>query len=147
MSELRKRGRSSKYTIAKADEICARLSDGEPLRQICRDEDMPAWRTVYLWIEARAEFAARIAHARVLGQDAIFEDALNIADTPMIGTREEVSESGKKITTEDMLGHRKLQIETRLKLLAKWNPKKYGEKTAIEHSGSIGLESLVAGDE
>ena len=33
----------------------------------------------------------------------------------------------------DMLGHRKLQIETRLKLLAKFNPKKYGDK--VVHSG------------
>ena len=31
----------------------------------------------------------------------------------------------------DMLGHRKLRIETRLKLLAKWSPKKYGEKMAV----------------
>ena len=30
-----------------------------------------------------------------------------------------------------MLGHRKLQIETRLKLLAKWNPKKYGDRTTL----------------
>jgi hypothetical protein len=30
-----------------------------------------------------------------------------------------------------MLGHRKLRIETRLKLLAKWNPKKYGDKVQV----------------
>jgi hypothetical protein len=30
-----------------------------------------------------------------------------------------------------MLGHRKLQIETRLKLLAKWNPKKYGDRVQL----------------
>ena len=30
-----------------------------------------------------------------------------------------------------MLGHRKLQIETRLKLLAKWNPKKYGDRVTM----------------
>jgi hypothetical protein len=30
-----------------------------------------------------------------------------------------------------MLGHRKMQIETRLKLLACWNPKKYGNKVAL----------------
>ena len=38
-----------------------------------------------------------------------------------------------EVKKEDMLGHRKLQIETRLKLLAKWNPKKYGDK--VTHSG------------
>jgi hypothetical protein len=30
-----------------------------------------------------------------------------------------------------MLGHRKLQIETRLKLLACWDPKKYGNRTTL----------------
>ena len=35
------------------------------------------------------------------------------------------------VTEEDMLGHRKLQIETRLKLLACWNPSKYGNKVAV----------------
>ena len=36
----------------------------------------------------------------------------------------------------------KLRIHTRLQLLAKWNPKKYGEKLALEHSGKVatGLE-------
>jgi hypothetical protein len=35
-----------------------------------------------------------------------------------------------------MIEHRKLRIETRLKLLAKWNPKKYGDKLA--HTGASG---------
>jgi hypothetical protein len=30
-----------------------------------------------------------------------------------------------------MIEHRKLRIETRLKLLAKWNPKKYGDRLDI----------------
>lgn len=29
----------------------------------------------------------------------------------------------------------KLRIETRLKLLAKWNPKKWGEKVDLNHGG------------
>ena len=32
-----------------------------------------------------------------------------------------------------MLGHRKLRIDTRLKLLAKWNPKKWGDRMALDH--------------
>ena len=35
-----------------------------------------------------------------------------------------------------MIEHRKLRIDTRLKLLAKWNPKKYGDKLA--HTGPEG---------
>lgn len=96
---------------------------------------MPTWSTVYAWIASRPEFAARIERAREVGADAIAQEALEIADTPREGFRVEESEAGTKRIREDMLGHRKLQVETRLKLLAKWHPKKYGEK--LEMSASV----------
>lgn len=122
----------STYRPEIAAEICTRLAEGEPLRQICRDPHMPAWRTVYDWIEADNDFAARIARARQLGFDAIAEEALEIANTPVVG--EETEDDGEKVKIKrgDMLGHRKLQVETRMKLLAKWCPQKYGEKTAVD---------------
>jgi hypothetical protein len=99
---------------------------------------MPAWRTVYDWIEGDPDFAARFARARDIGFDAIAHEALEIADTPQIGHRTEESGDSVKTVTEDMLGHRKLQIETRLKLLAKWSPKKYGDKQSVELTGANG---------
>ena len=131
-------GRPSTYDPNVARQICEQLSEGIPLRQICRQEGFPAWRTVYDWMRKDQALATAIAHARDLGYDAIAEDCLNIADTPFLG--EEVSESEdekgvKRVTIKkvDMLGHRRLQVETRLKLLAKFNPKKYGDK--VELSG------------
>ena len=77
-----------------------------------------------------------IAHARDLGYDAIAEDCLMIADNMVMG--EEVTESRDdkgKVTistkTVDLLGHRRFQVDTRLKLLAKFNPKKYGDKVQV----------------
>jgi hypothetical protein len=132
--------KESTYTPELAAEICARLSEGEPLRVICRDSRMPAWRTVYDWIRVNPELAARIARARELGYDAIAEEALEIADTPKTGQRTEETEDGIKIVREDMLGHRKLQVDTRLKLLAKWSPKKYGDKIDVTtNSESLNL--------
>jgi hypothetical protein len=55
----------STYTDAIAQEICDRLSNGEPLRQICRDEHMPAWQTFYDWVRNDADLAKRIARARL----------------------------------------------------------------------------------
>ena len=126
--------------------ICERLSDGEPLAAICRDPDLPGLRTVYDWMEADPEVAALIARARDEGEEAIAAECMTIADTPVAGERRKVTKDGVEVTTEDMLGHRKLQIWTRLQLLAKWNPKKWGDRQQIEHSGKIALESLVAGD-
>lgn len=124
-------GRPSSYTEEIAEEICSRLEEGEPLRAICRDDHMPARRTVDDWRVAMPAFAARIARARSIGFDAIAEEALQIADTPMEGVEITTDERGTSEKRGDMLGHRKLQVETRLKLLAKWDPKRYGDKLAI----------------
>jgi len=139
----KKTGRPSKYTPELAAEICERLSNGEPLRQICRDDHMPAWTSVYSWMAADADLSERIAHAREQGFEALAEEALLIADTPMLGQKQVMSDQGTSTTLEDMLGHRKLQIETRLKLLAKWNPKKYGDKLALAGDAENPLKAQV----
>jgi hypothetical protein len=126
-------GRPATYDKAIAKQMCEQLSEGIPLREICRQEGYPAWRTVYDWMGKDPDLAAAIARARDMGWDAMFEDCLRIADTPAMG--EIVTDDGEKVTVkrEDMLGHRKLQIETRLRMLAKFNPKKFGDK--VVHSG------------
>lgn len=133
-----KAGRPSKFTHELAAEICERLSDGEPLAQICRDEHMPCVRTVDFWREKDAEFFSAIARARARGFDAIAADTLRIADTPEEGVETIETEEGTTVKRGDMLGHRKLQIDTRLKLLAKWDPKRYGDKITQEHTGPDG---------
>jgi hypothetical protein len=136
----KKIGRPSKYTPELAREICERLSDGEPLRQICRDDHMPAWQKIYEWMAKDQNLSGAIAHARDQGYDAIAEDLLDIADTPIMGETETSSANGLTITRQDMLGHRKLRIETRLKLLAKWNPKKYGDRQILAGDKDSPLE-------
>ena len=46
----KKTGRPSKYTPEIAQQMCEMLSEGVPLREICRMEGFPAWRTVYDWM-------------------------------------------------------------------------------------------------
>ena len=128
-----KRGRPSKYTPEIANEIVERLSNGEPLAQICRDERMPGYRTVYDWADVRPDFSANIARARLDGFDAIAADCLMIANTPIKGIETTTKDDGRVETkVSDMLGHRKLQIDTRLKLLAKWDPKRFGERLELD---------------
>lgn len=110
--------RHTKKTPAIVDEIMEGIADGVPLREICRRDGMPNWRTVYDWLEADEEMAARFARAREIGFDAIAEDILSNVDN-VKAISEHIQRS-------------KLQVETRLKLLAKWSPKKYGEKQQVE---------------
>jgi len=127
----KKTGRPSSFTQAVADEIVERVSHGEPLAQVLRSPGMPGLTTWYDWCKARPDLSERIARAREAGYDMIAVEALRIADTPVEGVRRKESEDGVEVTREDMLGHRRLQVETRLKLLAKWDPKRYGDKVAI----------------
>jgi hypothetical protein len=68
---------------------------------------------------------------------------LQIADTIEFGQKQVMTDEGTATTVEDMLGHRKLRIETRLKLLAKFHPTKYGDKLGlhgVEGAASIKTE-------
>lgn len=156
-------GRPTKRTPALVEKILERIGDGTPLMAICREEGMPALRTVYDWIEDDSDLSARFAHARKAGYDMIAYDALRIADTPLEGVMEKYEQvaidnpddpDGEAITefriterrVEDMLGHRKLQVESRLKLLAKWDSGRYGERLAVDHDavGNLAEELKAA---
>lgn len=123
----------SKRSPKLEQEILDRLSRGEPLAQICRDEGMPTsngWRD---WCSADEALGIAYARAREDGFDQIATQALVIADEQHEGETVTVKADGTVETRrEDMLGHRRLQIETRLKLLAKWDPKRYGDKVQVE---------------
>jgi len=113
------------YTPEKAAKIIEQLSDGIPLRVICRQEGMPAWRTVYDWMAKDEELSAHIARARDLGYDAIAEECIDIADDVSGDYQED--EKGRMAYNAEHVQRSKLRIETRLKLLAKWS-KKYSER-------------------
>lgn len=131
----RARGRPSKFSTEIADEIVNRIATGEPLRQICRDEHMPQWRTVYEWQKANKEFYARIADARELGEEAIAQECFEIADNATNDWMEKQGKDGAELyqLNGEHIQRSKLRIETRLKLLAKWNPRKWGEKVDLNH--------------
>jgi hypothetical protein len=125
-------GRRSTFDQAIADEICDRLSVGETLVSICEGARMPARQTVSDWCQAHTDFAGQFARARDRGFDAIAAECLQIADETEEGIETTEKPDGSVETKRgDMLGHRKLRIETRLKLLAKWDPKRYGDKLGI----------------
>ena len=126
------------------DELVAWISEGKTLREFCRQEGMPHFWTIYDWEKKDADFAQRIAHAREVGEDIIAQEALHIADTPLLGVIRTTKPDGKvEVREEDMLGHRKLQIETRLKLLSKWNPRKWGDSVNLKHTGADGKGPVI----
>ncbi len=124
-------GRQSTFNPELADEICLRIANGEPLRQICRDDHMPAWTTVYNWIKADASFAERIARARDIGHDAIAENAMEIADEPPPSGPDGRTDAG-------YVSWQKNRVWTRLQLLSKWSPR-YRDKIDQNINGNMSM--------
>lgn len=139
------------FTEERLDAICEALCAGVPLAEVCRRPGMPCRDSVYSWEQDPVigkRVRERIERARDFGYDAIAADALRIADTPQEGVSDHLKqveiddpdgEGGKRTElqvverrVEDMTGHRKLQVWTRLQLLAKWSPR-YRENVNLNH--------------
>lgn len=104
------------------------IAEGGTLRAFCRQKGMPRWKTVYRWMADDPEVETHIARARDLGHEHIAEECMAIADESSRDTIE--TENGPKVNVE-WVQRSKLRIDTRLKLLACWNPKRYGNKVAL----------------
>lgn len=119
------------------DELAIWISEGKTLREFCRQADKPSYGTIYDWLEADEEFASRIARARLIGEDVIAMECLEIADD---GTNDWETRTRKNGTeyeahNPEVVNRSRLRIDTRLKLLAKWNPRKFGDKVDLNLGG------------
>jgi len=118
-----------------ADRICERLAAGESLRTICKEGgDIPTATTVFRWLADDEHLAFREQYTRAREAQAhnLADEILHIADTPVLGVETKIKPDGERETTEgDMLGHRKLQVDSRKWYLSKVLPKVYGDKLEL----------------
>lgn len=127
-------GRPSTYSPDICQIICNELAGGASLRNLCATrDDLPAESTIFLWLAMHPDFSEQYARARESWADAEFENLMQIADTPMIGSKTTTTDETSVTVEADMIEHRRLQVETRKWALGKLHPKKYGDKTI--HSG------------
>jgi hypothetical protein len=113
-------GRPSDYTQEVASLICNRLADGESLRAICLDDDMPARETVRGWLIRLPEFAGQYARARGEQGDAYADEIVAIADDK-----------------DEDANSRRVRIDARKWAAGKLRPDVYGEKVTQEHKGEL----------
>lgn len=98
------------YSQELADEICDRIANGESLRSIVGDENMPASSSIFKWLGEHKSFAEQYARARETQADVIADEVLLIADTEIDSQKARV------------------RIDARKWYAGKLQPKKYGEK-------------------
>jgi len=112
------------------EEVLSRIAQGETLAALGRELDFhpQSWAD---WMRADEGLAIAYADARDTGHDVIADDVLQIIDS--------VPAQGEEIQRA------KLRAEYRLKLLAKWNPKKYGDKQTVDVGNKEGETLKVEG--
>lgn len=119
------------WTEEAMQKLCDDIASGLSIREAAKKKGAPSEATIYRRMASDKKFAAMMAAAREAQQDAEVEKCVQMADR----------------ATPDNWQVVKLRIWARQWRAAKLAPHKYGDKQHIEHSGSIGLEALVAGEE
>ncbi len=134
-------GRPTDYTLELSDLICSRIAEGESMRSISRDENLPAMSTLFKWLRTHSEFSEQYARAKEQSTDALFEDLLDIADDGTNDWMEKHDEEGGCIgwrENGEAMQRSKLRVDVRKWALSKLKPKKYGDKIQQEISGPDG---------
>ena len=115
-----KLGRPSSYTQEIADEICERLADGEGLRAICREANMPNKSTVFRWLPLHDVFRDQYARARETQADGFVDEIIEIADN------------------EPDPQKARVRVDVRKWVAGKMRPKVYGERLTQVHTDPDG---------
>lgn len=130
------------FDQAIADEVCRRMICGEYLKDICNEEGMPSVGTVRYWRNQNAVFRAQYEAAREAQAEGIFDELIDIVDDGRNDWVEREGRNGSYIALNtEALGRSKLRAETRLKMLEKIAPKRYGEKAQLDLTSSDGTMS------
>ena len=110
-------GRPTSYSDDVALAVCTRLSEGEALKRICADDDMPHRTTVNAWRRDRPVFSAMFARAREDAGDTLAEAAVAVAMTATPETAQAV----------------RVKYDALRWYASKLGPKTYGDK--LQHTG------------
>jgi hypothetical protein len=119
-------GRPSTFTDQIFDTICERLENGEVLKAICKDDEMPDRSTVLRWIAADDGKRRRYDLARQACVEFWSDEIIQIATD---GSRDTmVDEKGRARCDHEWVARSRLRIDTIKFLMTKINPLKWGDK-------------------
>ena len=138
----KKIGRPTVFTRQVADIICIRISEGESLKSITLDEEMPDRATVYRWLAADPAFCDMYTRAREDQADTLADEIMAIADeTPDLNPI--LDKHGALIEIQlhsAYLQWQKQRIDARKWTAMKLKPKKYGDRQILAGDSEAPLE-------
>ena len=126
-------GRPSSFTQHVADIICVRISEGESLKSITLDEEMPDRATVYRWLAADPVFCDMYTRAREDQADTLADEILAIADEQpeVIAVLNKSGELIEHKLDNAFLQWQRNRIDTRKWIAMKLKPRKYGDRQIL----------------
>jgi hypothetical protein len=128
------------------DRICERIAEGESLRSICTDEDMPSTTAVKKWLikDDGGALVAQYARAREMQADTLFEEVLDIADDARNDWMERRADQGIGYELNgEHLQRSRLRVDARKWMAGKLRPKVYGEKLEVAGNADAPLVMQV----
>jgi len=130
------------YTESMGLEICERIAKGETLKSICKSDGMPNPNTVITWgIDPKHPFCELYARARRVRAELLIDEIIPIADDGSNDTY--IDKDGVERVNNDVIQRSRLKVDTRKWIACKVLPKIYGDRIHTEHSGAVGLTSLI----
>jgi hypothetical protein len=122
-------GRPSKYRPKLADKVCQGLVEGKSLREICRQEGMPARSTIVTWLALHPEFKSKYDLARQSQADLMDDMIL---------------ETANKCTEQDYQSAR-VRINAYQWRASRLQPKQYGDRINLDTN--IQVTKIIIHDE
>jgi len=126
---MAKVGRPSSFSPELAETICQMIADGASMRTIAKIKGMPSAAAVCRWLGELSSFREQYARACELRADAIFEEAIEIADN---STQDFIETENGPVFVNEHVQRSRLRVDTRKWAAGKLNPKKYGDKSTVD---------------
>lgn len=137
-----------RYTEKRKEKVFAQIIDemvneGRAIRDILKESWSPSPSIFFKWLEDDENKAKQYARAHEAKAEILFDEMLHIAFTPEEGETIKMVQKGEgknakkemEKTKGDMLGHRKLKVDTIKWALSRMAPKKYSDKLDVTTDG------------
>jgi hypothetical protein len=118
-------GRPVGFSQDLADEVLARIADGELLSDIGKDESMPTARQFRHWLTTRPELTEAHTRARRSWADTWAERVMDISFNPKGGA---IDADGNVVLDHAFVGLLRLQTDNAKWLVGKYYPRLYGDR-------------------
>jgi len=136
------------WTQELEDEIISRVSNGEPITHITKEDHMPAYPTFYRWVYGEYglipkpeadRLRERYARAQLDYHIRLANEVTSIADDDSGDHTLKKTIGGKEVVipNKEYTARSKLRIEARQWILSKFAPKQFGDKVQVEHTGQV----------